>query len=545
MRWLQGFTVVLTLVVGQTAGGQTPTATPPVPPTFRTAIDRVLVSAVVRDETGKLVTDLVRTDFEVLDDGHPRPITDFRSERAPLSVALLFDFSGSMDVAAKVESARLAARQILAWLQPGRDELAIDPFDTALHQLEPFAPYRKDGTLERLLFGMTPFGMTSLNDAIAAAARDVAARPNSHRALIVLTDGLDNHSQLSPAEASGIASSIDVPVYVVAVVFRSITRARARPSALRARSLSLTSATSRAGPAGSSTSPATRRKRAWPPNSLSMNSAISISSHSSRAAAGAAPARGARQAPSTGGQGAWRLHGRRATNGSVRSSQPLVVRRQLMRLFIVALSVAALAAGSSACATKNFVKERVGQVNDKVESVSKSLEETQERTRKNEAAITEANAKIVTVDEHAAAANTAAAGARTAADTAATKADTVDKSIMRILYQVTLSEDQGNFEFNDAQLPDSAKARIDEVVKQLLANPNGAYIEIAGYTDNIGPRDYNMTLGLERAEAVKRYIYEQYHIPLFRMSVISYGPESPVAPNTTRDGARAEPACRD
>lgn len=208
----------MTLVAGQTASGQTPTAAPPAAPTFRAGIDRVLVSAVVRDHTGKLVTDLVRADFEVLDDGTPRPITDFRSERAPLSVALLFDGSGSMDVAAKVESARLAARQILAWLQAGRDELAIYSFDTALHQLEPFAPYREDGTLERLLFGMTPFGMTSLNDAIAAAARDVAARPNSHRALIVLTDGLDNHSQLSPAEASGIASSIDVPVYVMAVV---------------------------------------------------------------------------------------------------------------------------------------------------------------------------------------------------------------------------------------------------------------------------------------------------------------------------------------
>ena len=218
MRWLEGLTVVLTLVAGQAASGQTPTAAPPAALTFRTAIDRVLVSAVVRDRTGKLVTDLVRADFEVLDGGTPRPITDFRSERAPISVALLFDGSGSMEVAEKVESARLAARQILAWLQAGRDELAIYSFDTALHQLEPFAPYREDGTLERLLFGMTPFGMTSLNDAIAAAARDVAARPNSHRALIVLTDGLDNHSQLSPAEVSGIASSIDVPVYVMAVV---------------------------------------------------------------------------------------------------------------------------------------------------------------------------------------------------------------------------------------------------------------------------------------------------------------------------------------
>jgi VWFA-related protein len=60
--------------------------------------------------------------------------------------------------------------------------------------------------------------MTSLNDAIAATARDLATRPNAHRAVIVLTDGLDNHSQLSPADVSGIASAIDVPVYILAVV---------------------------------------------------------------------------------------------------------------------------------------------------------------------------------------------------------------------------------------------------------------------------------------------------------------------------------------
>ncbi len=216
MRWLKGFAIALTLLAGQTVSGQT--TAPPAAVTFRTGVDRVMISAVVRDRSGKLVTDLVQSDFEVLDNGEPRPITDFRADRAAVSVALLFDGSGSMQVAERIDAARRAARQVLAWLEAGRDELAIYSFDTALHQLEPFAPYRKDATLERSLFGIAPFGMTSLNDAIAATAKDLAARPNSHRAVIVLTDGLDNHSQLSPAEVSGIASSIDVPIYIMAVV---------------------------------------------------------------------------------------------------------------------------------------------------------------------------------------------------------------------------------------------------------------------------------------------------------------------------------------
>ncbi len=101
---------------------------------------------------------------------------------------------------------------------------------------------------------------------------------------------------------------------------------------------------------------------------------------------------------------------------------------------------------------------------------------------------------------------------------------------------MTISEDQGNFKLNQAALPAEAKARIDEVVRQLKANPNGAYIEVEGYTDNIGEKAYNDQLGLERAEAVKRYLYQEHQIPLHRINVISYGSEKPVAPNTTRAG---------
>jgi peptidoglycan-associated lipoprotein len=212
-----------------------------------------------------------------------------------------------------------------------------------------------------------------------------------------------------------------------------------------------------------------------------------------------------------------------------------------MKRFIVALSVTALAAGgTTACATKGFVSTRVGAVNDKVESVSKSLEETQERTRKNEAAIAETNQNILQVDQKAAAANAAAseaaATARTTADRAAEKATAVEVATKRIVYEVTISEDQGNFKLNQTALPVEAKTRIDEMVTQMKATPNGAYIEVAGYTDNTGEKAYNEKLGLERAETVKRYLYQQHQIPLHRISVISYGSEKPVAPNTTRAG---------
>jgi outer membrane protein OmpA-like peptidoglycan-associated protein len=208
-----------------------------------------------------------------------------------------------------------------------------------------------------------------------------------------------------------------------------------------------------------------------------------------------------------------------------------------MKKLLLALTIASVSVvGSSACATKTYVKTRVGEVNDKVETVSKSLEETQERTRKNEQAINETNERVGQVDQKAEAAGRSAADARNAANTAAARADAVDKASKRLIYEVTLSEDQGGFQFGKATLPEEATSRLDQIVEQLKANPNGAYIEVAGYTDNKGTKDYNQRLGLDRADAVRKYLYQKYQIPLHKINIISYGAEDPVAPNNTRDG---------
>jgi outer membrane protein OmpA-like peptidoglycan-associated protein len=200
-------------------------------------------------------------------------------------------------------------------------------------------------------------------------------------------------------------------------------------------------------------------------------------------------------------------------------------------------------AGTTACATKNFVSKRVKVVNDKVETLSQSVEETQERTRRNEGVIGEVDQKAKaaqgTADRAQLAASAAHADARAAGDKAAAvgvKADELDKASKRLVYTVVISEDQGQFKLGKADLPNDAKAMLDELVAKLKADPNGAYFEIEGYTDSLGPQAVNERIGLERAEAVKRYLFEQHQIPLHRMNVISYGMEKPVASNKTRDG---------
>lgn len=208
-----------------------------------------------------------------------------------------------------------------------------------------------------------------------------------------------------------------------------------------------------------------------------------------------------------------------------------------MRNLILAAAVVAIGVGSStACASKKYVRTRVGEVNGKVETLSQTLEQTQEQTRKNESRIGEVDQKADAAGQRADAAGKAATEARDAVNTVGMKADQLDKASKRLIYEVVLSEDQGNFKFGKADLPETAQARVDEVINQLKADPKGIYIEIEGHTDNVGPNDINERIGLERAESVKKYLYEHHQIPLHKISVISYGEEKPLAPNNTKDG---------
>ncbi|MBI2827981.1 MAG: OmpA family protein [Acidobacteria bacterium] len=215
------------------------------------------------------------------------------------------------------------------------------------------------------------------------------------------------------------------------------------------------------------------------------------------------------------------------------------MRKSLLAASIIALSVAV----APACATKGFVREEVGTVNTKVDTLGSTVEQTQQRVGQNEARIGAVDQKAEAAGKSAADARAAATDARGAADKAAAAAnavggrvDEVVAATRKLVYQVTLSEDQGNFTFGGAVLPDAAKARLDQVIGQLKTNPQNVYIEIEGHTDNVGPTELNEQLGLERAESVKRYLYEQHQVPLHKINVISYGEEKPVAPNNTRDG---------
>jgi len=197
---------------------------------------------------------------------------------------------------------------------------------------------------------------------------------------------------------------------------------------------------------------------------------------------------------------------------------------RLLTLGAVALTLAV----APACATKGFVRTEVGQVNDKVSTVSRSLEETQERVRQNEQKISEvdqrAQAGVQRAEQSAQAATQQSQAVDRKAEAVNARATALERDARKLMFEVVLSDDKGKFQFGQSGL--SPEAQADKTV----------WIEIEGHTDNVGEAAYNEALGLQRAEAVKRYLHEKHNVPLHKMNVISYGEEKPVAPNTTRDG---------
>jgi len=189
---------------------------------FRSSVDLVSVAAVVRDRKGRFVSDLSQRDFTVVEGGQPRPIVGFRAEAdAPVRLAIVFDVSGSMRVGTKAADAREAARLLLSGLS-GTDEAALFSFDTRLEKVKDFTS-DFSSLMSSLSKVDSPYGQTSLYDAVAETAKAVVSTggdPTRARraAVVVLTDGVDTHSRLTPGEVSGIASGIDVPVYVMAVM---------------------------------------------------------------------------------------------------------------------------------------------------------------------------------------------------------------------------------------------------------------------------------------------------------------------------------------
>jgi Ca-activated chloride channel family protein len=213
-------TVSLALI-GQTlivsAGPQDQPGQNPPKPVFSASVARVPISAVVTDSKNRRVQTLKREEFEVFENGAPRPIVDFSvNDREPIALALLFDTSGSMALGSSLPDSKAIVHHVLGWLEPQVDEVALFTFARRLYEEVPFT--KNPETIKRALSEVEPVGSTSLYDAIGAVATVLGRQPARRQGIVVVTDGLDNSSAMTPQQVSAAAASIDVPVYILASV---------------------------------------------------------------------------------------------------------------------------------------------------------------------------------------------------------------------------------------------------------------------------------------------------------------------------------------
>ena len=184
-------------------------------PMFKAAARLVPVSVTVRDEKGRPVTGLKQEDFEVLSDDQVKPISNFRSEPSPITIALLVDRSGSMRMPASTAAASDAAHHLVSWLSPETDRFGVFAFDVESTQTSPFGPVSPESL--KSLDNLPPYGATSLYDALDFTGAALVNEGSPRRAVVAITDGRENASKTTADEVASRAATIDVPVYIIAI----------------------------------------------------------------------------------------------------------------------------------------------------------------------------------------------------------------------------------------------------------------------------------------------------------------------------------------
>ncbi len=190
---------------------------------------------------------------------------------------------------------------------------------------------------------------------------------------------------------------------------------------------------------------------------------------------------------------------------------------------LTSLLLAALLTG---CATHDFVRRENDSVEQrleqKIDEVSNQLEQAQDDVSQLEEGVDRNRREV--------------------AELSKTAQDALDRAIAaghlaegKFLYETVLTDDQVRFGVDRSDLSDEALAALDDFAERAKAANLDVYVEIQGHTDTTGPEAYNQQLGLERAEAVRRYLSREHGFALHRLSVISYGESEPTVDNDSRE----------
>jgi Ca-activated chloride channel family protein len=172
----------------------------------------VQIPVAVTDSLNRFVLGLQKDDFHLLEDSVEQHVAHFSGEDAPLSVGLVFDESGSMDY--KLRTSQAAVAQFLKTMNAD-DEAFLVEFSDSAKLTVGFTAHTEE--IQNALKKAQPGGLTAMLDAINLALREMKKAKNSRKAIVIISDGGDNHSQYTSAEIESLVREADVQIYAMGV----------------------------------------------------------------------------------------------------------------------------------------------------------------------------------------------------------------------------------------------------------------------------------------------------------------------------------------
>src|SRR6202047_3968150 len=196
---------------------------------FKVSVDMVLVPVTITDPLNRLVTGLDRENFHLFEGKDQQEIKTFSSEDAPVSIGVIFDMSGSMS--SKVERAREAVEEFFKTANP-QDEFFMIAFADKPEQISDFTQSVEE--IQGKLIYTVPKGRTALLDAIYLGVSKMRQAKYAKKALLIISDGGDNHSRYTEGEIKSLVKEADVMIYAIGIYDRyaSATEERLGPQLL-------------------------------------------------------------------------------------------------------------------------------------------------------------------------------------------------------------------------------------------------------------------------------------------------------------------------
>jgi Ca-activated chloride channel family protein len=181
---------------------------------FKTGVELISVTATVTDDAGRFVQGLKADDFVVYEDGKPQTVSQFDSERVPVSLGIALDTSGSM-LGEKIVAAQAALSRFLFDLLGPRDEVFLYRFDAQPTLVQPWTLDRR--LVSQALGSVKPNGGTAIYDTVAEAVPLAQRGTNRKKALVVISDGNDTSSRTRVPELQQLIRESEVLVYAIGI----------------------------------------------------------------------------------------------------------------------------------------------------------------------------------------------------------------------------------------------------------------------------------------------------------------------------------------